>query len=289
MPMSGGEAQPVTSAPRDVQQFAWRPGGKDIAYVVADEPANQKEIDAHNDAFEVGLNDYLATAAAPVYHLWLVPAAGGAARRLTSGAWSLPGDSQAAELSWSPDGKKILFTRVPESAFGASDQSRVQVLDVETGQLSPLGGGDAYSHQAAFSPDGARIVFSQPRDRDFNNENEILVLPAAGGAAVDVTRALDRDILHASWMPDGRSLLVGGHDRTTVGLWIQPLEGRRPANCSGGRRAVLELQRRCARRRRRGDRLRRKRTGAPGRAVLPVLGFGPRAPPDWFERRGRGA
>ena len=225
MPMSGGEAQPVTSAPRDVQQFAWRPGGKDIAYVVADEPANQKEIDAHNDAFEVGLNDYLATSAAPVYHLWLVPAAGGAAKRLTSGAWSLSGDSQAAELSWSPDGKRILFTRVPESSFGASDQSRVQVLDVETGQLSALGGGDAYSHQASFSPDGTRIAFAQPRDRDFNNENEVLVLPAGGGAAADVTRALDRDILHASWMPDGRSLLVGGHDRTTVGLWIQPLDG----------------------------------------------------------------
>ena len=225
LPMSGGEAQPITGAPRNVQQFTWRPGGKDLAYVVADEPANQKEIDAHNDAFEVGSNDYLATSAAPVYHLWLVPAAGGAARRLTSGAWSLSGDSQAAELSWSPDGKRILFTRVPESSFGATDQSRVQVLDVETGQLSALGGGDAYSHQASFSPDGTRIAFAQPRDRDFNNENEVLVLPAGGGAAADVTRALDRDILHASWMPDGRSLLVGGHDRTTVGLWIQPLDG----------------------------------------------------------------
>jgi len=193
--------------------------------VTADEPANQKEIEAHNDAFEVGLNDFLATAAAPVYHLWMTPAAGGAAKRLTSGAWSLAAGSQAAELSWSPDGRKLLFTRVPESSFGAFDRSRVQVLDVASGRIVPLTNDDVFSHEAVFSPDGSQVAFWRPRDGDLNNENEILVLPSAGGATTDVTRSLDRDILHASWMPDGRSLLVGGHDRTTVALWIQPLSG----------------------------------------------------------------
>ena len=223
--MSGGEAARITDAPRGVEQFAWRPDGREIAYVTADEAANQKEIDAHNDAFEVGLNDYLAKAAAPVYHLWLVPAAGGAARRLTSGSWSLPVGSQAAELSWSPDGKRLLFTRVPESSFGASDRSRVQTLEVETGRIAPLTAEEAYSHDAGFSPDGLRVAFWRPRDGDFNNENEILVVPGGGGPASDVTRTLDRDIVHTSWMPDGRSLLVGGHDRATVALWIQPLSG----------------------------------------------------------------
>jgi dipeptidyl aminopeptidase/acylaminoacyl peptidase len=225
MPMDGGEAVKITDAARGVEQFAWRPDAKDIAYVTADEPANQKEIEAHNDAFEVGLNDYLATAVAPVYHLWLVSSGGGAARRLTSGAWSLSADELAAELSWSPDGNRILFTRVPESPIGASDRSRVQVLDVATGLSTPLTGDDVYSHQASFSPDGSRIAFWRPRDSDFNNEDEILVVPMAGGPASDVTRALDRDVLHASWMPGGQSLLVAGHDRTTVALWIQPLTG----------------------------------------------------------------
>ncbi len=179
MPMAGGEAQPITDAPRGVEQFAWRPGGKDIAYVTADEPANQKEIEAHNDAFEVGWNDYLATSAAPVYHLWLVSAAGGAARRLTSGAWSLSADSQAAELSWSPDGKRILFTRVPESSFGASDQSRVQVLDVETAAaLAAAAAGTSTRTRRSSRPTARASRSAQPRDGDFNNENEILVLPA---------------------------------------------------------------------------------------------------------------
>jgi dipeptidyl aminopeptidase/acylaminoacyl peptidase len=224
--MNGGDARKITDAPEGVVQFAWQPGGASVAYVSADEPANKKAAEAHDDAFEVGLNDYLSKAAAPAYHVWVVPAAGGTARRVTSGSWTLPVDETAAPLSFSPDGKKLLFTRVPESSFGAVDRSRVQVLDVESGQTAALTADDQISTRAAFSPDGSKVAFWRPRDGDFNNENEILVVPAAGGAPADVTRALDRDVVHASWMPDGKSLLVGGMDATRVSLWIQPLDGR---------------------------------------------------------------
>jgi dipeptidyl aminopeptidase/acylaminoacyl peptidase len=225
LPMDGGEAMKITDAPEGVEQFAWRPDGKDLAYVSADEPANKKAIESHEDAFEVGLNDYLATGASPIYHLWLVPAAGGAAKRLTAGSWSLPVSELEAPISWSPDGKRLLFTRVPESPFGAFDRSRVQVLDVEGGRVTALTADDGFSTRATLSPDGSKVAFWRPRDGDFNNENEILVMPAAGEAATDVTRALDRDVVHVSWMPDGKSLLVGGTDQTRVSLWNQPLEG----------------------------------------------------------------
>ncbi len=224
--MYGGDAKKITDAPEGVAQFAWRPDGKEIAYAAAEERANKKAIEAHDDAFEVGYNDYLATAAAPAYHLWLIAADGAApARRLTSGSWSLPAHDQSAPLSWSPDGRKILFTKVPESSFGAFDQSRVQVLDILTGGITPAAGDASYSHRGIFSPDGSKIAFWRPRDGDFNNENEIMLVPSGGGSPADLTRSLDRDILHATWMPDGTSLLVGGTDRTGVSLWIQPLQG----------------------------------------------------------------
>ena len=74
--MSGGDARKVTNAPNGVEQFAWRPNGKDIAYVTSDDPLHQKEIDKHNDSFEVGDNDYLATGAPTPSHIWLVGAEG---------------------------------------------------------------------------------------------------------------------------------------------------------------------------------------------------------------------
>src|ERR1700683_487591 len=60
LPMGGGDARKVTNAPNGVEQFAWRPNGRDIAYVSSDDPPNPKEIEKHNDSFEVGDNDYLA-------------------------------------------------------------------------------------------------------------------------------------------------------------------------------------------------------------------------------------
>jgi dipeptidyl aminopeptidase/acylaminoacyl peptidase len=89
LPMDGGEPQQVTSAPLGVEQFAWRPDGAGIAFVSPDEPPNQADIEKHHDLFEVGDNSFLATAAPTPSHIWLVSASGGAAKRLTSGAWSL--------------------------------------------------------------------------------------------------------------------------------------------------------------------------------------------------------
>src|SRR5262249_53932125 len=122
MPMTGGEGHRITQATQDVEQIAWSPDGTQIAYVVADDNPNKKEIEKHNDAFEVGDNDYLTTEAVTPSHLWLAPAEGGAARRLTSGAWSLPKgappSSPGSPLSWSPDGKSILIVQQANPNWG---------------------------------------------------------------------------------------------------------------------------------------------------------------------------
>src|SRR5215472_5493804 len=115
LPMSGGDPLQITDAAMGVEQFAWRPNQKEFAYVTADEPANKKDIEKHLDAFEVGDNGYLETKSPTRSHIWLVPVDGGKARRLTSGAWSLPKtlppSSPASPLSWSSDGKLLTFTR----------------------------------------------------------------------------------------------------------------------------------------------------------------------------------
>ena len=54
---------------------------------------------------------------------------------------------------------------------------------------------------------------------------EIFVSPTSGGNGADVTRAIDRDVQRAIWMPDGKSLLLSGHDGVGTSMWLLPLDG----------------------------------------------------------------
>ena len=229
LPMNGGEPQQITTAPLGVEQFAWSPAGTYFAFVSPDEPANKAEIEKHHDLFEVGDNDYLATSAPTPSHIWLVSASGGTAKRLTSGAWSL---SKTAEyfppsslLSWSPDGKQICFTRQADPHFGDSDQTVVEILDINSGQIRQLTKRTSFENYGVFSPDGSKIVYWYSRDGDPNNENEMFVTSSAGGEGTDLTRALDRSVQRAIWMPDGKSLFLCARDGAQTVIWIQPLDG----------------------------------------------------------------
>jgi dipeptidyl aminopeptidase/acylaminoacyl peptidase len=233
LPMDGGDARQITHGPDGVEQFAWRPDGKMIAYVTPD-PTDQKAIKEHHDAFEVGDTDDLETAAAKSSHVWIVPADGGQAKRVTSGTWSLPivfpPSSPSSPLSWSPDGKSLIITRQETPEPGDGDETTLQILDVATGHMRKLTSHEKFESAGEYSPDGSRIAYWYPLNGDPNNQNEIFVTPASGshtsdGSDVDATRGIDRDIQRAIWMPDGKSLLVGGHDRTRTSMWVQPLDG----------------------------------------------------------------
>jgi dipeptidyl aminopeptidase/acylaminoacyl peptidase len=227
--MSGGDALKITDAPSGVEQFAWRPLSGEIAYVTADEPENKKDIEKHLDAFEIGDNGYLETKAPMPSHIWLVAADGGKPRRLTSGSWTLPKvlppSSPSSPISWSPDGKLLTFTKQADPHSGDSDRRTVQILNVDTGEARKLTTHEKYEGFGLFSPDGSQVAYWYPRDGDRSNENEIFVTAASGGDGQDATHSIDRNILRAIWMPDGKTLLVGGHDGTQVGLWLQPLGG----------------------------------------------------------------
>jgi dipeptidyl aminopeptidase/acylaminoacyl peptidase len=229
LPLSGGEAQRITAASSGIEQFAWRPNGREIAYVTADEPKNPQEVEKHHDAFEVGDNDYLATSASEPSHLWLVPAEGGTIRRLSSGPWSVAKSTPpvpASPINWSADGRFLIFTRQAQPQSGDGDRTTLQILDAETGAVHKLTGHGSLEGFGQFSPDASRAAYRYARDGDGANENEVYVAPVTGGDGASATRALDRNILRSVWMPDGNSLLVGGNDGTQVSLWLQPIGGR---------------------------------------------------------------
>jgi len=229
LPMDGGEARRVTSSPTGVQHFAWRPDGGAFAFVAEDEKPVRKDRAKHEDAFEVGNLDYLAKEFPQPAHLWIIDAAGGTAKRLTSGTWSLPTYEPPgpvpSPLSWSPDGKQILITRQETPVYGDSDQTKVQVVDAATGAARSLTKNPRFEFTPLFSPDGSRVAYWYPRDGDLSGVSDIYVVSASGGDPVDATRGIDRSFFRQFWTPDGKALLVSGHDGTSTSIWLQPLGG----------------------------------------------------------------
>ena len=151
-----------------------------------------------------------------------------------------PGSSPSA-LSWSPDGRTIAFAQVVAPQSGKLDSVHVALLDVASGAIRPLTSARRFENNPVFSPDGQSVAYWYPRDGrgDIGWENEVYVAPAGGGSGgggtgKSITRALDRNLFGAQWMPDDKSLLVTGNDKTGVGMWIVSADGSGPRRVDTG-------------------------------------------------------
>lgn len=229
LPTRSGDARRVTDAAQSVQQFAWSPDGSAFAFVTADEPDKKTDLEKYNKAFEVSDDDFLISSAAMSSHVWTIPAAGGTAKRITSGGWSIPTAHPPgpvpSPISWSPDGKALAVAQHANPHSSASQTSRIAVVDVATGATRRITTAEVGESHPMFSPDGRGIVYLHPRDGKRLNETHIWLAPVSGGAGRDLTSGIDHNLVRAVWMPDGKSLLSGGHDATTTSYWIQPVDG----------------------------------------------------------------
>jgi dipeptidyl aminopeptidase/acylaminoacyl peptidase len=229
LPMSGGDALQLTRGNDGVSQFAWSPDGASIAYAIADPKPDLKGEDKYRTAFRVDNDDFTISEAVRPTHLWLIPAQGGEARRLTSGTWSLPSSlppgPPSSPISWSQDGKSIVLVRQETPSTGDQLLARIQVLDVASGSIRSLTGETLLEGYPKVSPDGTRIAYWRNRDAHAWEFQDVWLAPFAGGAGRDLSAHLETNVFGTWWAKDGRSLLVGGNTGTTVGLWRLSLEG----------------------------------------------------------------
>jgi len=228
--MDGGDAIQITKSPTSIQQFAWRPDGSAFAYVAVDDAPKKTGADQFDDAFEVGDGSFLDKEKALPSHLWLVPSAGGDAKRLTSGTWTLPvafpPGPPASPIAFSPDGSKLIYVRLENTYSGDRRNSSPQVLDISTGKSEPITTHTSYASFPVPSPDGTHLAYIYPRDGKDRNYQDIFVVAGWKGDGDNITQAIDRNFFRALWTPDGKAIVTGANDGATAGLWLQPLDGK---------------------------------------------------------------
>jgi acylaminoacyl-peptidase len=152
------------------------------------------------------------------YHLFVVPAEGGAAHQLTRGPYHhLVGDPEQGPQTpaWTPDGKSILLTanRRPDADYDRLD-TEVYEVAVADGALRPLTDRRGPDHYPVVSPDGRRVAYLGFDDQHVGYQAQRLYVMNRDGSGKHVlAEKFDREFQNPAWAQDGSGLYVQFTDR----------------------------------------------------------------------------
>jgi len=160
---------------------------------------------------------YFHAAAGPNGDLWVIPSAGGAARKLTSdlreGGWPV----------WTPDGNAIIFS---SARVGSRTLWKVPA---DGGDPMPLTTGAGEDDQPEISADGRQLAYTNVRHawelktRDLSN----------GQVRTLVRRGVET--LCPLFSPDGRRITYFGRADEAVAIFTIGADGTDPRQLTGGR------------------------------------------------------
>jgi dipeptidyl aminopeptidase/acylaminoacyl peptidase len=227
--MDTGQEAELTHLTQSPRGISWSPDGRWIAFVAfvphADEPmitmpAKPQGADwgpawrvidkLHYRQDEVG---YLKDG---YTHVFIVPAAGGAARQVTDGAFNDGGPE------WSPDGKALLFSSNRHDDWQYEpNNSEVYEVGLQDGAVHALTDRKGPDHDPAVSPDGRLIAYLGYDDQYKGYQvTHLYVMNRDGSGKRLVTGGFDRDVESPMWSRDGRTLFIQYDDQgdTKIGL-----------------------------------------------------------------------
>jgi dipeptidyl aminopeptidase/acylaminoacyl peptidase len=132
--------------------------------------------------------------------IFVLPADGGTARQLTWAARNHDG-----RLSWTPDGKQLLFAANREDGWEYNArESDIYSLTIADGSLKRITDRKGPDGQPAMSPDGKLIAYTGfDNTKDSYVVRDLYVANADGSASRNLTKELDRDITEPQWAGNG--------------------------------------------------------------------------------------
>ncbi len=135
--------------------------------------------------------------------LWVMPAAGGAARAITD-----PG-MDARIPAWTPDNRTIVFQAFRDGGW------HLWSVRGDGTALTQLTKGAQDDREAVVSPDGKQIAFASDRRGNY----DVYVMPTTGGEARAITTSPGNEFAPA-WSPDGKQIAFVSDRAGGPGLYV---------------------------------------------------------------------
>jgi dipeptidyl aminopeptidase/acylaminoacyl peptidase len=180
--MDGGEAQVVSHLKNGVNAYQWSPDGKRFVAVSRLGPSDQVAPSArksdvrHYKHISYKFND-TGWFDDKRSHLWVIEAAGGKDKQLTSGE-----DWNDTDPQWSPDGARVAFVSDRTGhEYDDSHNKDVWVISADGGALTKISDHAFDDDLPRWSPDGKQILFAgRTARRQFP---KLYLAPSTGGSA----------------------------------------------------------------------------------------------------------
>ncbi|WP_419999717.1 serine hydrolase [Streptomyces boninensis] len=245
LPADGGEPEQATSLPLGAGAPVWSPDGAAIAFTA---PVDGREGPPAPGRPQPPLVterlDHKADGAgrlgAARSHLHVLELDGREVRQLTRGDW------HAGAPAWSTDGRSLAFTAARDADADLTRRSAAYVVGVGGADEPRLvGGGAGMAATAGWTADGGALLVVGRTDTELGHAS-LLRVPLDGGATVDLTAGLDRNVMpggpgYPGALPavSGGRLLYCVRDRGCTHLYAAASDGGDPrALVSGAGRVV---------------------------------------------------
>jgi dipeptidyl aminopeptidase/acylaminoacyl peptidase len=231
LPADGGEPRRLTDGSQSVEWIAWSPDSSRIAFSRREPDAAYEEEDERRrpprrfDRVFYKL-DGVGWTGDRRKHVFVVGVDGSDERQLTNG------DCENDEPTWSPDGKRIVFTSMRGDRWDVDFVEALYELEVDSAQAEPrrLTQPDESAARASFSPDGSLIAYIHaPEDGTYPHHGQIAVMRSDGTGRRILTSSLDRNCapypLSREPVWDGERVAFEAEDGGNVHVYAAAADG----------------------------------------------------------------